>query len=483
MASGKRITRRQVLRIAGAAGGTAALAACGATPTPQVVEKVVTQIVAATPEVVKETVVVKETQVVKETVVVQGPTAQAPAAAQPVTLRLQNWFSESDMWAWQIGLDKVKAKYPEIDVKLEFCPYDDTAVKIMAQAAAGNVPDLIMASNEHTPILSCSLLLLDLNPFIDKEPDVNPDDFSKGVAQGFNMWGHWWGFPYDQSTYAVFYNKQMFDDAGVPYPPSEGKQPWSWDKFVETAVALTKPEKQQWGAWYPGGQYLDSCMIYSAGGRNFDDQLRNCIIASKESADGLQAVVDLMHKHKAAPTPAETAGGEVDYFASGLAAMHIQGQWDLQAKNAQCNFPFDIAYLPILKNKRGVTGGSGFCISASTTHRDEAWKWLKEYTSKEVLSVMVGRTGRGIPARWSATPAYLEAGGRAKYPSVFIEQLDWAFNDRSVVAYYEFIDSYNKHLEPIFSTGQGDILAALDTIQTETNKAMDEKWASCKIKT
>ena len=307
-----------------------------------------------------------------------------------------------------------------------------------------------MASNEHTPILSTNLLLMDLNPYIDRDDDVNPDDFAAGVSQGFHMWGRWWGFPYDHSTYAVYYNKGMFDDAGVPYPPSEG-EPWTMNEFVETAQALTKPDGEQWGVWFPPlSQYLDSCFIYSAGGRNFDDELRHCIIGSDEAAAGLQHLVDLIHVHKVAPTRAELAGGNIDYFASGLAAMHINGQWDLLGKNQTSDFDFDIGYLPIVDEKRTVTGGSGFCISTSTEHPDEAWDWLKLFTSGDVLADMVGRTGRGIPARWSATSAYLEAGGKAENPGVFIEQLQWSFNDRSVLAFFEFVDSYNRHLESIF---------------------------------
>ena len=253
-------------------------------------------------------------------------------------------------------------------------------------------------------------------------------------------------------------------------------------EFVEVAKALTKPDGSQWGVWYPGAtpnQYLDSCFIYSAGGRNFDDGLRQCIIDSPESAKGLQFIVDLMHTHKVAPTPAELAGGDIDYFASGLAAMHINGQWDLMGKNQTSDFDFDVAYLPVIDDKRGVTGGSGFCISANTAHPDEAWAWLSRFTSGEVLGEMVGSTGRGIPARWSAAETYLE--GEAENAGIFIDQLSWAFNDRSVVAFYEFVDSYTRHLEPIYASGEGDIEAALAKVAEETNAAMEEKWSSCTL--
>ena len=446
------ITRRSFLRASAVAAGGAFLAACTAAAPP-----------AAAPA---------------------GGEAAAPAEEQ-VTLRLQNWFSEGDLGAWQIGLDRVAESNPEIAIKLEFNPYSETAVKIMAEAAAGNLPDLIMASNEHTPLLSCSELLMDLNPFIEKEPDVNPDDFAPGVSQGFKMWDRWWGFPYDQSTWAVYYNQAMFDEAGIDYPAGVGGEIWTMDQFVEVAKALTKPDGEQWGVWYPAGpnpnQYLDSCFIYSVGGRNFDDDLRKCIIDSPESAAGLQAVVDLMHKHKVAPTPAELAGGDIDYFASGLAAMHLNGQWDLMGKNATSDFDFDVAYLPIIDAKRGVTGGSGFCISSKTEHPDEAWTWLRQFTSTEVLGEMVGSTGRGIPARWSAAETYLEGAGKAENAGIFIDQLSWAFNDRSVVAFYEFVDSYNRNLAPIYASGEGNIEEALAKVAEETNAAMDEKWSSCTL--
>jgi len=79
--------------------------------------------------------------------------AASDNAAPKVELRLQNWFSQTDLPAWQIGLDMVKKAYPTIDVKLEFVDYNDTAVKTIAEAVAGNVPDLIMCSTNHTPAL------------------------------------------------------------------------------------------------------------------------------------------------------------------------------------------------------------------------------------------------------------------------------------------------------------------------------------------
>jgi multiple sugar transport system substrate-binding protein len=416
----------------------------------------------------------------------RSPLAQAAPARQegePVTLRLQNWFSDSDMQDWQIGLDMVKAMYPSIEIALEFAPYEDTVTRTLTAAAAGDLPDLIMCSTDHTPSLVTSAVLADLNAYIEEAGDVNPDEFAPGVAQGFHMWDRWWGFPYDVSTFGIYYNKDMFDAAGVAYPPPHGETGWTWEQFIEAAKALTLPNGEQWGVWWenpPTNQYLASNFIYSAGGRNFDDELRKCIIHSEEAAAGVQFMVDLINTHKVAPTTAETAGGDINYFESGLSAMMLNGQWALGQTTRGVDFPFDISYIPLDAEKRVVTGGSGFAMSATTAHPEEAWQWLRAFTSSEVLSAMIGATGRGIPARLSATQSYI---GAAATPNaaIFVEQLDYSFNDRSVLGFPEFVDSYQRNLDPIFNSGEGSVLDALATVEADANTVLDEKWADVKI--
>ncbi len=403
-------------------------------------------------------------------------------AMEMIELRFQNWFNESDMHTWQIGLDRFQAERPDVSMKLEFASWGDTTSTILAGAAAGDLPDVFMASDEHVPPVASVGLVLNLNPYIDATPDINVDDFAAGVSRGFNFWGRWWGFPYDQSTWGIYYNKGMFDEADLAYPPTEGQTQWSLSEFVEVATALTKPEGEQWGTLIGSSQYLHSAFIYSAGGRNYDDDGRECLIASPETASALQWMVDLVYKHQVAPTAAEMAGsGGIDYFTAGLVAMEMQGQWDLQSKNAEVDFDFDIGFLPIDAVQSTVTGGSGFCCSNDTDNPDATWEFLASYTSSETLADMVGRPGRGIPARWSATPAYLEAGGKAEHPGAFVEQLQWAFNDRATLASPQFNDSWARHYGAIYETGEGDIEAALALIQDETNEALAEKWQSVTI--
>lgn len=426
----------------------------------------------------------------RNTALVTGGTALSslgfgsPALAEePVTLRLQNWFSDGDVSDWQIGLDLVKAQYPHINVALEFVPYGDTVTRTQVGATAGDLPDIIMCSTDHTPTLITSNLLMDVTPNVAADGDLNTDDIASGIAQGFHMFNRWWGFPYDMSTFGIYYNKAMFDAAGVAYPPAYGETPWTWDQFVEAAGKLTKPNGEQWGVTWSTpltNNYLAANFIYSAGGRNFSDDLKKCVIGTPEAAAGVQVMIDLIHKHRVAPTPAEVAGGEVNYFESGLAAMRLDGQWALGQTSRNVDFPFDISYLPVIKEQKLATGGSGFAISATTKHPEAAWQFLKTFTSSATLAKMIGETGRGIPARLSAAKSYIDSAVTPN-AAIFPEQLALAINDRLVLGFPVFLDAYQRALEPIFNSGEGDVLAALKTVETTMNAELEQRWANVAI--
>jgi multiple sugar transport system substrate-binding protein len=413
-----------------------------------------------------------------------GRPALAQRSGEKVKLRMQTWFSDTDMQDWQVGLDMVRQMHPDIEVAIEFAPYNDTVTRTLVAATAGDLPDIIMCSTDHTPSLATNGVLADLNPYIAKDGDVGPDDFAHGVAQGFNMWGRWWGFPYDVSTFGIYYNKSMFDAAGVPYPPSHGKTPWTWDQFIEAAKKLTKPNGRQWGVTWEStplwDNYLTSNFIYGAGGRNFDDERRHCIIHSEEAAAGIQFMADLIHKHKVSPTPAELAGSSISYFESGLSAMMLNGQWRLGQTKRNVDFPFDISYFPRGKVQKLATGGSGFAMSSATKHPEQAWQFLKSFTSKDVLSKMIGGTGRGIPARLSASQSYIDSAPTPN-AAIFVEQLAISFNDRSVLGYPQFADVFNQNVEPLYQSGDGSMIEALARVQDAGNKSLDQQWSKVKI--
>src|SRR5690606_34937624 len=116
----------------------------------------------------------------------------------------------------------------------------------------------------------------------------------------------------------LWYNKDIFDKAGVPYPPSNPGE-WTWEEFVETARALTvdrngrrpgdpgfDPNRIQtygvaFGTWW--APVLP--FVWSNGGDWFDETGRQVLIDQPESVEALQNLADLIYKHRVAPTPTQ----------------------------------------------------------------------------------------------------------------------------------------------------------------------------------
>ena len=187
-----------------------------------------------------------------------------------------------------------------------------------------------MASNEHTPILACSQLMI--RTFNERNPELTGRFRSRRLA-GLQDVDRWWGFPTIIPHWAIYYNQAMFDEAGIEHPGGVGSEPWTVGEFVEVAKALTKPDGSQWGVWYPALRPISISTRASstrAGATSTTASPVHHRLA--RVGEGLQFIVDLMHTHKVALTPAELAGGDIDYFASVWPLCTLTAR-DLMGKN------------------------------------------------------------------------------------------------------------------------------------------------------
>jgi ABC-type glycerol-3-phosphate transport system substrate-binding protein len=162
-----------------------------------------------------------------------------------------------DFWLFEEGygfLDELvsefEADHPNIDVELTTYPEDQFGVKVDTALAAGRPPDLGLVG----PELMNAGVLLPLDDMV-QEQGLDLSTFNQGIvgeALGPTESCSFEGQLYCLGSYtgmvALFYNKDMFDAAGVPYPAAW--PPMSVDEFVDVACQLTDPENEVWGAAY-----------------------------------------------------------------------------------------------------------------------------------------------------------------------------------------------------------------------------------------
>lgn len=295
--------------------------------------------------------------------------------------------------------DIVKAfnkDYPNIQVKLELTPYDQYFTKLDAAATGGSLPDVFWMNGPNFVKYASNEMLEPINNRIkDDELDLSP--YPKGLLGLYQYEDKTYALPKDYDTVGLWYNKKLFDEAGIDYP----NEAWKWDDLVEAAKALTNPDKDIYGiaAFIQDAQASYFNTILANGGYIISEDKTESGFDDPNTIDGIQKYYDLIHKHKVSPTHAQMETTDAtSMFESGKVAMMFQASYMIpQFKaNEYTNEHADVALLPEMQKRSNVIHGLGNVIAKNSENKDAAWKFVT-FLSSEKAAVMQAESGI-IPA-------------------------------------------------------------------------------------
>ncbi|MES0855033.1 ABC transporter substrate-binding protein [Geobacillus sp. G4] len=288
-------------------------------------------------------------------------------------------------------LDDFEKKYPNIKVKYEVIA-DQYMDVIKTRLAGGQGPDVFYLDAFEAPALIETGAIEPLDKYVTDEFDIN--DFEKPMLDAFKgKDGKIYGFPKDYSTLALFYNKKMFEEAGVEVPKT-------WDELREVAKKLTKG-KQVYGF----GVAPELARLYyiaeSKGGKVVTDNKAS--FADPKVVEALQPIVDMHLKDKSAAQPNEvgaTWGGEM--FGQGKAAMVIEGNWAIPfLQETFPNLEFGTAEIPTINGKKTTMAYTvAYVMNKDSKKKEAAWKLIEYLTGKEGMKTWTSK-GYALPTRKS----------------------------------------------------------------------------------
>jgi multiple sugar transport system substrate-binding protein len=225
--------------------------------------------------------------------------------------------------------------------------------------------------------------------------------------------------PIDQGSEGLYYNKKIFDEAGIEYPNSN----WTYDTLRENAIKLTKDstgktaadegfnpdDTVQWGFQHNTTPHRMHALLVGLGAPEyFDEELTKAQMDDPKFVAALQWLVDLRCQDHAVPsaeqaTSLAAAAGEVFPFGMGVYAM--EWAWigmvsALHKEGTKIGNDWDVAWLPQGEKMAAISSGQGFPIVAGSEHPQEAWTVIKEFVSEPVMK-MLGENGAWLPARLS----------------------------------------------------------------------------------
>jgi len=378
----------------------------------------------------------------------------ATAIAGAVELTFTFWGGELELKVVTEAIKRFNETHPDIKVTSMHIP-SDYETKISAMVVGGTPPHVGYLYEPLTLDWATKGVLLDLTDYIEDDPLLSnklPELYWR-YDQGNKIAG----ITVAAEFMITYYNKDLFDKADVPYPPTNPED-WTWEKFVETAKKLTfdkngrrpgEPEFDpdnivQYGTVIPIWWCPLLPLIWSNGGDIADETGTQPRINSPETIEALQKICDLIYKEHAAAPPTVTDAFPSTNIAlqTGQVAMVIDGQWAMQEAGELIRegaLQLGVAPLPYFKEP--VTGviGTPIVIFKDAIKDEEALQAALElhkffHDPENVLPLIRDGLWQPTSLEWYTEEEYIQ-----KWIDTDIHPEEYR---EAVVNYYPYIRPY-----------------------------------------
>jgi multiple sugar transport system substrate-binding protein len=323
----------------------------------------------------------------------------------PVTVTYAVW-NKDQMPGLQQVVTEFEKSHPNIHVQLELTPFDQYWTKLQTSAGSGSAPDVFWMNGPNAQLYESNGMLLPLSDRIKKD-GVDLAMYQHDLVSLYQYDGQQFGVPRDFDTVGLWYNKELFDAAGVPYPNAS----WTWADLQRAAQQLTNPGKGVYGvaaALMNQENYYNT--IPQAGGSVISKDGKHSGYDDPATIAGMGFWTDLIKQGLSPSLQQMTDTAPLQLFQSGKVAMYYGGSWRAIAlnQNDYTKNRVDVAPLPAGKQQAVVIHGLANVVYAKSKHPDQAWELAKFLSSAQAADILA-QTGTVIPAYQGTQDAWVKS--------------------------------------------------------------------------
>jgi multiple sugar transport system substrate-binding protein len=329
--------------------------------------------------------------------------------------------------AYQELVDAFQEKEPGIRIEMHHVPsQSDYRTRLVTDFAAGAPPDISLMNYRRYAGFAAEGLLQPLGPYLAESELIQAEDFYPATIEAFTWRGELMCLPQNISSLVVYYNRDLFDAAGVAYPPDK----WDWSEFVATAEALTRDldgdgDMDQYGLGLEPTLYRLAPFVWQNEGVIVNDESRpgRLTLTRFPSTEALRWFVGLRQVHGVVPDRVEEASMDSESrFVGGLTAMYLNSRRGTPSYREITAFQWDVAPLPDGKVAAGILHSDGYCLSASAENKEAAWRFVEFANSVEGQTIIAG-SGRTVPSliEVAESPVFLEPDQSPSRSYVFVD--------------------------------------------------------------
>jgi multiple sugar transport system substrate-binding protein len=342
--------------------------------------------------------------------------APASAPAEAVTIKYAFWDANQQP-AIEKQIAAFEAIHPNIKVQTEVTPWTDYWTKLQTALAGGAGPDVLWMNGPNFPVYAAAGALEQLN--------VDVSAYPQSLVNLYTYSGSLYAVPKDFDTIALYYNKALFDKAGVAYPTAD----WTWDDLRAAAKKLTITSNgkvtQAGFAAIPSFQEVYFDLIAQNGGNPLSPDGLKSNLADPAVCDALQFLYSIQ-KDGSSLSAAEMQSNQWEVgnlFGAGKIAMDFGGSWRV-LPFSQASPTIDVAPLPKGKQRATIIHGVGQAVWAGGPHKDAAKEFVTWLGTKDAQTIFANESANipamnGLQQKWVASVPTMKL-------QTFLDELSYA---------------------------------------------------------
>lgn len=318
-----------------------------------------------------------------------------------------HWFPEWHAESVRRLMDEFEKDHPDIEVVTQRIPGEHYYDKLLTMIAGGNPPDVMYFSPHYLADWVEKGALKDLNSFIERD-SIDLSNFLPVTLEHWNIGGKQYGFPDGTAVFLLYYNKGLFDKAGVQLPRTD----WTWNEFLAAAKKLTQDTNgdgkiDQWGFSAPANLDTLYNWAFLNGASLWNEDMTKSLLDDPLVVEAFQFYQDLIYRYGVTPRPeTQDAQGFNEMFESGKIAMTQTGTWMVfwWRKRIGDKFDWRISLLPRGSKDRPakvISYSSAYVMPVNTKHPKEAWEVIKFTASDRYITEDMVKPGIAMPTTYT----------------------------------------------------------------------------------
>ncbi len=384
--------------------------------------------------------------------------ASEPSAEEPVTITYCNFnASGGNEETLQKMYEAFHEEYPNITVEIETIGFDDYFTQMQTRVAGGTAPDCYELNIENFAAYASRGVLAEIT-------GVDLSGIDETALNAFNVDGKQYGLPGNFSNVVLFYNKDLFDQAGIDYPTAD----WTQEDVQAAAEAIRALGEDIYGYYQPITYNEFYKVAAQYGGSLLNEDRTAFTINSPENLEAAQMMVDRVLVSNVQPTDVQMGGmGDWDLFMSGRLGMMPTGIWAFNTFAEGCDFEWDVVVEPGADQKATAFFSNACVINAESEHKEAAATWITWLTSSEAAAALRIEAGWDLPAvnDEEVLAPYLNITPPQNRQAVF-DSLDYLILPPVIEDYSMMSDIIGQKLSAAAS-GSMTVQEALDEAQSE----------------